>query len=96
MWGLTPIYWKLVQHVSSEEILAQRFFWSFIFMWAVNSWKNIRSQPWIIDYAPYQHIIGCNPTKRTIKQTTNHLIFISRNWCIHLNVSLRRGPLAVA
>ncbi len=32
MWGLTPIYWKLVQHVSSGEVLAQRVFWSFIFM----------------------------------------------------------------
>lgn len=35
MWGLTPIYWKLIQHVSSGEILAQRFFWSFIFMLAL-------------------------------------------------------------
>ncbi|MEN6567220.1 MAG: EamA family transporter RarD [Veillonellales bacterium] len=32
IWGLTPIYWKLIQHVSSGEILAQRVFWSFIFM----------------------------------------------------------------
>ena len=32
MWGITPIYWKLIQHVSSGEILAQRVFWSFIFM----------------------------------------------------------------
>ncbi len=32
MWGITPIYWKLIQHVSSAEILAQRVFWSFIFM----------------------------------------------------------------
>ena len=32
MWGVVPIYWKLVQHVSSGEILAQRIFWSFIFM----------------------------------------------------------------
>lgn len=32
MWGLTPIYWKLIQDVSSGEILAQRVFWSFIFM----------------------------------------------------------------
>ena len=32
MWGVTPIYWKLTQHVSSGEILAQRVFWSFIFM----------------------------------------------------------------
>lgn len=35
MWGLTPIYWKLVQNVSAEEILAQRVFWSFIFMIAL-------------------------------------------------------------
>ncbi|MFJ8086979.1 EamA family transporter RarD [Lysinibacillus sp. NPDC095746] len=32
LWGITPIYWKLTQHVSSVEILAQRVFWSFIFM----------------------------------------------------------------
>ncbi|MCQ9282912.1 EamA family transporter [Priestia aryabhattai] len=32
MWGLTPIYWKLVHHVAPGEILAQRVFWSFIFM----------------------------------------------------------------
>lgn len=32
MWGLTPIYWKFTQYISSEEILAQRVLWSFIFM----------------------------------------------------------------
>ncbi|OIJ17224.1 EamA family transporter [Anaerobacillus alkalilacustris] len=32
MWGVTPIYWKLTEHISSGEILAQRVFWSFIFM----------------------------------------------------------------
>ncbi|WP_368505171.1 EamA family transporter RarD [Alkalihalophilus sp. As8PL] len=32
MWGLTPIYWKLTQHLSSGEILAQRVIWSFVFM----------------------------------------------------------------
>lgn len=35
MWGLTPIYWKLTQHISSGEILAQRVFWSFIFMFVL-------------------------------------------------------------
>lgn len=32
IWGLLPLYWKLVQDVAAEEILAQRVFWSFIFM----------------------------------------------------------------
>lgn len=35
MWGITPIYWKLVQNVSSGEIIAQRVFWSFIFMFVL-------------------------------------------------------------
>lgn len=32
MWGFIPIYWKLLQHVDSSEILAHRVFWSFVFM----------------------------------------------------------------
>ncbi|EKN65104.1 transporter DMT superfamily protein [Neobacillus bataviensis LMG 21833] len=32
IWGLLPIYWKLLNHVNAEEILANRIFWSFIFM----------------------------------------------------------------
>ena len=31
MWGLIPLYWKQVQHVSSLEILAGRVIWSFLF-----------------------------------------------------------------
>lgn len=32
LWGILPIYWKMLEHVSSEEILAHRIIWSFIFM----------------------------------------------------------------
>ncbi|SDM73433.1 chloramphenicol-sensitive protein RarD [Psychrobacillus sp. OK028] len=31
LWGFMPIYWKLLEHVSSDEILAGRVIWSFIF-----------------------------------------------------------------
>ncbi|TQR18442.1 EamA family transporter RarD [Psychrobacillus vulpis] len=30
-WGFMPIYWKLLEHVSSDEILVSRVIWSFIF-----------------------------------------------------------------
>ncbi len=30
-WGLLPIYWKLMQHISATEILAHRIIWSSIF-----------------------------------------------------------------
>lgn len=32
IWGLLPIYWKLLHHVNADEILVNRIFWSFIFM----------------------------------------------------------------
>lgn len=32
IWGLLPIYWKLLVEVKSDEILANRVVWSFVFM----------------------------------------------------------------
>ncbi|WP_251211960.1 EamA family transporter RarD [Adlercreutzia murintestinalis] len=31
MWGLFPLYWKLLDHVNSFEIIAQRMIWCFVF-----------------------------------------------------------------
>ncbi|MDE3839916.1 EamA family transporter RarD [Bacillus methanolicus] len=43
LWGILPIYWKLLGHVKAHEILANRVFWSFVFMLVVllvtNKWK---------------------------------------------------------
>lgn len=32
VWGVLPAYWKLLDHVTPGEILANRILWSFIFM----------------------------------------------------------------
>ncbi|MDP4552237.1 EamA family transporter RarD [Alkalihalobacillus macyae] len=32
LWGILPLYWKLVATVPSEEVLAHRIIWSFVFM----------------------------------------------------------------
>ncbi|WP_411954149.1 EamA family transporter RarD [Alkalibacillus sp. S2W] len=32
LWGLLPLYWKLIEHVPAWEILAHRIFWSLAFM----------------------------------------------------------------
>lgn len=32
MWGLFPLYWKLLGEVNANEILAHRVIWSFVFM----------------------------------------------------------------
>ncbi|MBJ8108040.1 EamA family transporter RarD, partial [Bacillus cereus group sp. N8] len=31
-WGVLPIYWKWVEEVPAEEILAHRIGWAFVFM----------------------------------------------------------------
>ncbi|WP_339234097.1 EamA family transporter RarD [Paenibacillus sp. FSL R5-0517] len=44
LWGLTPLYWKVVQYVSPGEILAQRVIWSYIFILFLiiitKKWRN--------------------------------------------------------
>lgn len=59
LWGILPLYWKLVGDVGSEEILAHRIFWSFLFMliilsinseWKqmINTYKKIIQKPVIL------------------------------------------------
>ena len=32
IWGILPIYWRLIDHFNAYEILAHRIIWSFVFM----------------------------------------------------------------
>jgi chloramphenicol-sensitive protein RarD len=40
LWGLFPLYFKLLQDVSSFDIVVQRIFWSLLFLVAVLTWKR--------------------------------------------------------
>ncbi|RBP03903.1 EamA family transporter RarD [Rossellomorea aquimaris] len=44
LWGILPIYWKWLNHVSAYEILANRIFWSFwfmlLFLFLSKRWKD--------------------------------------------------------
>lgn len=35
IWGILPVYWKLLEHVSAFEILASRFIWSVVFVFVL-------------------------------------------------------------
>ncbi|MDF1547799.1 MAG: EamA family transporter RarD [Bacteroidales bacterium] len=43
LWGVLPLYWKLLKHVPAQEILTHRIFWSLIFilllLWARKNLK---------------------------------------------------------
>ncbi|WP_016833734.1 EamA family transporter RarD [Herbaspirillum lusitanum] len=40
LWGLFPLYFKLLQDVGSFDIVLQRIFWSLLFLVAVLTWKR--------------------------------------------------------
>jgi chloramphenicol-sensitive protein RarD len=49
LWGLFPLYFKLLQDVSSFDIVVQRIFWSLLFLVAVLTWK--RQWTWLGEVA---------------------------------------------
>lgn len=40
VWGFSPIFWRLLQEIPSNEILAHRIFWSFLFIGGILFYKN--------------------------------------------------------
>ena len=32
LWGILPVYWKLIEHVPAMEILGHRMVWSLVFV----------------------------------------------------------------
>ncbi|MBN8191984.1 EamA family transporter RarD [Bacillus sp. NTK074B] len=77
LWGILPIYWKWLNHVPADEILANRIFWSFwfmlLFLFVSRRWK---------DFTTY---LKTSLTKK--KQLFALLlasILISTNWFIYI------------
>ncbi|MDP4091185.1 MAG: EamA family transporter RarD [Bacillota bacterium] len=46
LWGILPLYWRLVESVSSTEILAHRILWAFVFVaviiTATRQWGDVK------------------------------------------------------
>ncbi|MBW3111483.1 MULTISPECIES: EamA family transporter RarD [Bacillaceae] len=77
LWGILPIYWKWLNHVSADEILANRIFWSFwfmlLFLFVSRRWKD------------FTNYLKTSLTKK--KQLFALLlasILISTNWFIYI------------
>lgn len=77
IWGLIPIYWKFVQHVSAGEILAHRVLWSFVFMvillLLINKWRG---------FLAFVKEIAYQPKKLAALMTAS--ILVSINWGIFI------------
>ncbi|MBR6952406.1 MAG: EamA family transporter RarD [Campylobacter sp.] len=73
MWGIFPIYFKMLEHASALEVLAHRIIWSVVFLLIFIKYKNrIRN---------LQEIIH---NKKTLKTLFITGLFIASNWGIYI------------
>ena len=67
LWGLFPLYWKMLTHVPSLEVLAHRIVWSCVLLAAMTEWRRRAGRPWpplspriVGTYAVAALLIGVN------------------------------------
>lgn len=73
LWGLLPLYWKLVSAISPYQIFAQRVVWSFLFITLLLVIKK--------KHKSFMHIINSYAQFKKILPPT---IFISVNWMLYI------------
>jgi rarD protein len=73
IWGLLPLYWKLVKAITPYEIFSQRVVWSFVFVTVLMLVKG--------DFSKLVHIIKSPVQWRRIALPA---IFISINWLLYI------------
>lgn len=77
VWGLLPIYWKLIEDVPAGEILAHRIVWSFVFMIIIvlfmRKWRGLGTE--------WKRIIK---DKRKLISITLASVVISLNWLVYI------------
>lgn len=68
LWGFLPIYWKLLQHVPPDQILAHRIIWSFLMLGFVilvrrqgkTFWEKISNRKVMLVFLAAAVLIGTN------------------------------------
>ncbi|QOR67766.1 EamA family transporter RarD [Cytobacillus suaedae] len=77
LWGFLPLYWKLLDHVPSAEILAHRILWSFIFVVMILA----------VSKKGKLFITECKnvfTTKKALFGVTASAVLISCNWFVYI------------
>ncbi|WP_071393829.1 EamA family transporter RarD [Bacillus tuaregi] len=77
LWGLLPIYWKLLDGVGADEILASRIVWSFLFMVVIllitRKWSSFMVT-----------LKGLFQNKKQLVFLTTASLLVSCNWFIYI------------
>ncbi|WP_163654555.1 EamA family transporter RarD [Listeria sp. PSOL-1] len=77
IWGILPIYWKLIGGVPASEILAYRILWSFVFMVLFIAILNKTAETWREIKTIFTH-------PKTAILITFAAILITANWFIFI------------
>lgn len=73
LWGLLPIYWKLVDAISPYEIFGQRVVWSFLFVCIL-----------LLIKGKWPEFLGIVKDKQEWINIAGPALFISMNWFIYI------------
>ncbi|SET09170.1 chloramphenicol-sensitive protein RarD [Natronincola peptidivorans] len=73
IWGFLPLYWKLLQAIPADEILAHRILWSCVFLFFVLLYKK--------RLASIKEVFG---NKKNVVLVTLCAITISINWFLYI------------
>lgn len=77
LWGILPIYWKLLHHVNADEILANRVFWSFFFIAAI----LVLNKKWGLFKGTLR---GLAQNKKQLAALSVASMLISINWFMYI------------
>ncbi|MGG0719795.1 EamA family transporter RarD [Robertmurraya massiliosenegalensis] len=77
LWGLLPIYWKLLEQVNADEILANRVIWSFVLMLLL----LIATRKW----APFVETLkGLRKNQKRLWALVIASLLVSGNWFVYI------------
>ena len=102
-WGLFPLYWKMLSHVASAVILAQRIVWSFAFyllflLWRERdqAWQQLKdARPYLLRYASCAMFIGLNWGLYVWAVNNGHALESSLGYFINPLVNVGLGVLVL-
>jgi chloramphenicol-sensitive protein RarD len=100
LWGVFPLYWKMLSHVPPQQILAHRIVWSMIFLFIILAWRRDRI---FIQYLSSPKIAGtlilsgaliaCNWFTYIYAVNNDHIVDASLGYYINPMVNILLGVL---
>ncbi|REJ09392.1 EamA family transporter RarD [Halobacillus trueperi] len=107
LWGVLPIYWKMIQDIPAFEILAHRIVWSFLFMGIVimiarkqkefmrECRQIIKNKKQLIGITLASITISINWVTYILAVNTNHVVEASLGYYINPLVSILLGMIVL-